>query len=84
MHLKYVVVPRPPLITDPQVCGQLSSAALQRNLAAHAMKNSDIIATGGKKEMAERLRVLLEMRSLDLLVRAMILGPDADESQLVL
>ncbi|KAF5379663.1 hypothetical protein D9615_005779 [Tricholomella constricta] len=77
MHKMYALDPRPPLITDPDVCAQLSTAALQRNLGAHAAKNSDIIAAGGKVEMVERLRGILEMRRADMLVRDMILGVDA-------
>ncbi|RDB25528.1 hypothetical protein Hypma_006214 [Hypsizygus marmoreus] len=80
MHLKYALDVRPPLIINPRVCAQLSSGALKRNLAAHAMANPDIIAEGGKAEMAERLRLLLETRDMDLLVRDMILGIDGKEA----
>ncbi|KAG5643084.1 hypothetical protein DXG03_001579 [Asterophora parasitica] len=76
---KYALDPRPPLITDPDACRLLSIEALQRNLAAHAARNSNIIATGGKVEMAERLRNILEMRAADMLVRDMILGEDSAE-----
>jgi len=79
MDKKYELDPRPPLITEPDACAQLSAAALQRNLAAHAMKNPDIVAGGGKVEMTERLRTLLEMRRMDMLVRDMIHGVDEAE-----
>ncbi|KAH0585621.1 hypothetical protein H2248_008846 [Termitomyces sp. 'cryptogamus'] len=71
---KYELHPHPPLIVLPEVCARLSAAALQRNLAAHKTKNSEILVTGGKAELAERLRSILEMRRMDLLVRDMILG----------
>jgi len=78
MHRKYALDPRPPLITNPKVCAQLSIAALQRNLAAHSIKNPDISVVGSKNEMKERLTALLEMRKMDMLVRDMILGNDRD------
>ncbi|GLB44753.1 putative MINDY deubiquitinase [Lyophyllum shimeji] len=78
MHNKYALDPRPPLVTDPEVCALLSAAALQRNLAAHAAINPGIVAAGGKAEMAERLRALLEMRRMDLLVRDMFRGVEDD------
>ncbi|KAG6840336.1 hypothetical protein C0991_007337 [Blastosporella zonata] len=71
---KYELNPRPPLIAVPEASMQLSMAALQRNLAAHKAKNPDILATGSKREMAERLKLILEMRRMDLVIRAMILG----------
>ncbi|KAG6861623.1 hypothetical protein C0995_014062 [Termitomyces sp. Mi166 len=74
LDTKYELNPRPPLIVLPEVCARLSAAALQRNLAAHKAKNPDILAMGGKAEMTERLRSILEMRRMDLLVRDMILG----------
>ncbi|KAG5651416.1 hypothetical protein H0H81_008724 [Sphagnurus paluster] len=76
IHKKYALDPRPPLITDPAVCRQLSTAALQRNLEAHAEINPAILAVGSKLEMAERLQGILEMRMADILVRDMILGVD--------
>ena len=78
MDRKYALDPLPPLITNPKVCGQLSIAALQRNLAAHSVKNSDISVAGSKNEMKERLTALLELRKMDMLVRDMILGNDRD------
>ncbi|KAF9460358.1 hypothetical protein BDZ94DRAFT_1170029, partial [Collybia nuda] len=78
MHKKYLLYPLPPLIVNPKVCPHLSVAALQRNLAAHAMANSDIMAVGNKAEMAERLKNLLELRKADMLVKDMILGIDPD------
>ena len=78
MHTKYLLNPCPPLIANPKVCAQLSVAALQRNLAAHAQANPAIMASGSKEEMIARLEVLLEMRKMDMLVRDMILGPDGD------
>ncbi|KAG6918415.1 hypothetical protein DXG01_014594 [Tephrocybe rancida] len=73
---RYELDPCPPLIVVPEVCVQLSAAALQRNLAAHKVKNPDILAAGSKFEMAERLRLILETRRMDLLVRAMIFGSE--------
>ena len=64
------------MITNPDVCAQLSAAALQRNLAAHAVKNPDIIMVGSRVEMIERLRTLLEVRKMDMLVRSMIVGTE--------
>lgn len=78
MHKKYLLEPLPPLIVNPKICAHLSAAALQRNLAAHAMTNPDIMAAGSKAEMAERLKALLELRKADMLVRDMILGTDPD------
>lgn len=79
MHTKYLLNPRPPLITNPQVCPQLSIAALQRNLAAHAQANPTVMAAGSKEEMIGRLQELLQMRKMDMLVRDMILGFEPDE-----
>jgi tetrahydromethanopterin S-methyltransferase subunit B len=78
MHTKYLLNPRPPLITNPGVCDQLSAAALQRNLAAHAQANPAVVATGSKEEMIVRLEALLQMRKMDMLVRDMILGLEPD------
>jgi hypothetical protein len=78
MHTKYLLNPRPPLIANPQVCAQLSTAALQRNLAAHSQANPAISAAGNKEEMITRLESLLEMRKMDMLVRDMILGSEPD------
>lgn len=74
MDNQYEIDPRPPLVVHPSVCARLSAAALQRNLAVHKAKNPAILITGGKAELAERLRSILEMRRMDLLVRDMILG----------
>ncbi|KAG6812249.1 hypothetical protein H0H92_003705 [Tricholoma furcatifolium] len=71
---QYEIDLRPPLIVFPEVCKQLSAAALQRNLLAHKQKNHAILATGSKAEMAERLKSILEARRMDLLVRDMIFG----------
>ncbi|KAG6894235.1 hypothetical protein C0992_006959 [Termitomyces sp. T32_za158] len=71
---KYEIDPRPPLVEQPRVCARLSVAALQRNLAAHRAKNPQILLSGGKAEMAERLRSILEMRRMDMLVRDLVLG----------
>jgi hypothetical protein len=83
VHTKYLLEPLLPLIVDPKICAQLSSASLQRNLAAHAERNPDIMAAGSKAEMAERLKALLEMRKMDMLVRDMILGEDPNEDDAV-
>ncbi|KAG6859100.1 hypothetical protein C0993_004525, partial [Termitomyces sp. T159_Od127] len=64
---KYEIDPRPPLIKQPEVCAQLSAAALQRNLAVHKARNPGILVTGGKAEMAQRLRSILETRKMDLM-----------------
>jgi len=78
MHTKYLLNPPPPLITNPAVCGQLSVAALQRNLAAHAQANTAAVTAGSKEEMIGRLETLLEMRKMDMLVRNMILGSECE------
>jgi hypothetical protein len=84
MHTKYLLNPQPPLIANPKVCAQLSTAALRRNLSAHAQANPVVLATGSKEEMIARLEALLEMRKMDMLVRDMILGsePDVQDSDL--
>lgn len=79
MHTKYLLNPRPPLIANAQVCAQLSIAALQRNLVAHAQVNPAIVTTGSKEKMTARLEALLEMRKMDMLVRDMILGSESGE-----
>ncbi|TFK63706.1 hypothetical protein BDN72DRAFT_927378 [Pluteus cervinus] len=66
---RYLVEPTPPLITEPELCGRLSAAALKRNLVAHAAVNRSIVASGTKAEMAERLRNLLTIRQDDLLIQ---------------
>jgi hypothetical protein len=81
MHTKYLLNPRPPLITNPQVCAQLSIAALQRNLASHAQVNPAVLAAGSKEEMVARLESLLERRKMDMLVRDMILGLEGDNGE---
>ncbi|EPQ53955.1 hypothetical protein GLOTRDRAFT_44490, partial [Gloeophyllum trabeum ATCC 11539] len=73
---KYMIDPRPPLITDPAACASLSVAALRRNLTEHAAYNDAIVAGGTKGEMVERLERILETRRMDLLVRAMVWGED--------
>lgn len=80
MHSKYLINPLPPLITSPDMCAQLSYPALQRNLAAHAEKNSLIVASGTEMEMGERLLAILKTRKLDLVVRDMLQGYDSDSS----
>ncbi|KAF8626955.1 hypothetical protein AX15_004620 [Amanita polypyramis BW_CC] len=69
---KFLVELPPPLISNPSLCSRLSVAALKRNLAAHAVVNRDVSTGGTKKEMVERLKMLLETRLADLEVRRMI------------
>ncbi|KAH9481854.1 hypothetical protein JR316_0006384 [Psilocybe cubensis] len=71
---QYLLHPIPPLITNPHICSHLSSAALKRNLEAHAARNSSIVASGTRLEMIERLTKILETRLLDLLVVEMLDG----------
>ncbi|TFK34572.1 hypothetical protein BDQ12DRAFT_613296, partial [Crucibulum laeve] len=80
LKYKYLLHPRPPLITNPSACSQLSSAALKRNLEAHATQNPEIIASGTKLEMAQRLAELLTARQKDLLVRNLLQGGDNSSS----
>ncbi|KIJ62914.1 hypothetical protein HYDPIDRAFT_157081 [Hydnomerulius pinastri MD-312] len=75
---EYLLQPAPPLIVDPTVCSMLSKAALKRNLGAHAAVNSSILASGTRKEMAERLKNILETRKLDLIVREMLTDEDTE------
>jgi hypothetical protein len=77
MDSKYLLHPVPPLIVNPNVCAQLSAAALKRNLAAHAISNPAILAAGTKLEMLERLHGILTTRKMDLLVRTMIQGNES-------
>ncbi|KAM6494514.1 hypothetical protein JOM56_010875 [Amanita muscaria] len=79
MDRKYLVDPKPPLITDPSLCCRLSVAALKRNLSSHAAVNRDIPTGGTKKEMVQRLEQLLETRLADLEVRRMIRYPNQDD-----
>ncbi|PPQ76912.1 hypothetical protein CVT26_001229 [Gymnopilus dilepis] len=76
IHTQYLCHPRPPLITNPYICAQLSNAALVRNLEAHAACNSSIIASGSRAEMIERLSKILLIRKLDMLVVGMLQGND--------
>ncbi|KAF8650024.1 hypothetical protein AX16_005462 [Volvariella volvacea WC 439] len=70
----YLVNPAPPLITNPDLCTQLSIAALERNLVAHAGVNPSIITTGSRQEMIERLYRILKTRQEDVVVQAVIRG----------
>ncbi|PPQ84013.1 hypothetical protein CVT25_000559 [Psilocybe cyanescens] len=70
----YLINPLPPLITNPHICGHLLSAALKRNLEAHAAYNPSIVTSGTRPEMLERLSKILEIRQLDLLVLGMLEG----------
>ncbi|KAI0346251.1 hypothetical protein BDW22DRAFT_1417564 [Trametopsis cervina] len=67
---EYLVDLAPPLIADPDAVSSLTTAAIQRNLAAHAhgLKSGD-----EDKYAAQRLRALLETREADLLARALVL-----------
>ncbi|KAF8336050.1 hypothetical protein F5887DRAFT_891748, partial [Amanita rubescens] len=75
MGSKYSLELPPPLILNPSLCGRLSVAALKRNLAVHAAVNKEVSTGGTKKEMADRLKSLLEMRLADLEVRRLIENP---------
>ena len=68
-----------PLITEPHAVDVLSSAALKRNLSAHAEINADISTTGSKTELAERLRHILETRKADLIAQKLVFQLDDDE-----
>ncbi|EAU85193.1 hypothetical protein CC1G_06209 [Coprinopsis cinerea okayama7 len=70
----YFLNPRPPLITDPELCTSLTAAALRKNLSAHAAKNRDIVTTGSQTEMAARLAEILRRRQGDLIVARMLRG----------
>ncbi|KZT57586.1 hypothetical protein CALCODRAFT_452813 [Calocera cornea HHB12733] len=65
---QYCMYPDPPLITSPDAVPSLSFSALKINLAAHHAINEDILPTGTKAEMAQRLADILETRRLDLLL----------------
>ncbi|KAF8344758.1 hypothetical protein F5887DRAFT_969767 [Amanita rubescens] len=69
MGSKYSLELPPPLIFEPL---PLWSA---RNLAVHAAVNKEVSTGGTKKEMADRLKSLLEMRLADLEVRRLIENP---------
>jgi hypothetical protein len=83
MQTMYLIDIKPPLITKPVLCAQLSRAALKRNLEAHHAVNKDILANGTKAEMKERLETLLKRREVDLLVRGMIYGEDSVEGEVI-
>ncbi|KAI0029421.1 hypothetical protein K488DRAFT_8061, partial [Vararia minispora EC-137] len=77
LHTRYLLAPAAPLITSPRIVSVLSTAALRRNLAAHAAHNRALSAAvparpGADVAARERLRALLEMRRADLGVRAMV------------
>ncbi|KAF9027143.1 hypothetical protein BDZ89DRAFT_1067141 [Hymenopellis radicata] len=78
---KYLVKLRPPLINRWSLCGQLSAAALKRNLAAHAACNPKILASGTKTEMKERLENILRMREDDLIVANMVFDESCPNSE---
>ncbi|KAK7434240.1 hypothetical protein VKT23_016047 [Stygiomarasmius scandens] len=71
---QYLVHPQPPLITIPAVCTRLSAGALKRNLEAHKAVNSNILASGTREEMKERLEGILKTREVDLVVWGMVYG----------
>ncbi|KAJ8523104.1 hypothetical protein ONZ45_g388 [Pleurotus djamor] len=80
LHTQYLVNPAPPLIVGPELCGQLSVAALKRNLSAHSEANPTIFAGGNKQEMVIRLRELLDRRRSDILVRDLVFGVNEEET----
>lgn len=71
---KYMIEPKAPLIVDPEACSALTLAALKSNLSAHAAFNPDIVSTGTKSELAERLRKILETRQIDIVIRNLLWG----------
>jgi hypothetical protein len=77
---QYILRPEPPLIVDSRACDTLSAASLRRNLAAHAIQNPAIVASGTKAEMSTRLKALLEQREADYAVRAMFWGEEDQNS----
>ncbi|KAH7920403.1 hypothetical protein BV22DRAFT_1021239 [Leucogyrophana mollusca] len=79
MDHKYLIYPSPPLAIEPCTVPLLSKAALKRNLAAHALINPDIVSSGTRREMIERLLKILETREGDIVVRDMVLGNDGEE-----
>lgn len=74
MNTQYLVDIQPPYISNPRICGQLTSTALQRNLEAHAACNPSIITSGTRAEMLKRLSDILTTRRLDMLVISMLEG----------
>ncbi|KDR78620.1 hypothetical protein GALMADRAFT_223884 [Galerina marginata CBS 339.88] len=74
INSQYLYSPVAPLITNSHVCPQLSSAALKRNLEAHAVCNASIVPSGTRPEMVERLSTILKIRTLDMLVISMLEG----------
>lgn len=67
-----MVDPKAPFIVEPEACPSLTVAALKHNLAAHAAFNPDIVPTGTKAELAERLKNILETRQIDIIIRDML------------
>lgn len=76
IHEQYLFNPIAPLVTNADVCDQLSYGALKRNLEAHAACNPAILCTGSTREMAQRLSDILKTRRLDMLVVSMLSAPD--------
>ena len=76
----YILQPEAPLISDPALVYELSTKALAKNLTAHAEHNASILAEGSKSEMAERLKLLLELRQADLVVREVLWKGDDEEN----
>ncbi|KAF7965926.1 hypothetical protein HWV62_14438 [Athelia sp. TMB] len=74
MDSKYMIEPKAPLIVDPTACAALSVAALKRNLSGHAAFNPDIVSSGTKLELVERLKKILETRQIDMVIRDMLWG----------
>jgi hypothetical protein len=81
IHKRYLLDIKPPLVSASSLCRELSAAALRRNLAAHAECNKDIVATGTKAEMKERLESILTVREMDLVVRGMIWSQDEEVAE---
>ena len=74
MDSKYMIEPKAPLIVEPTACAALSVAALKRNLSGHAAFNPDIVSSGTKLELVERLKKILETRQIDMVIRDMLWG----------
>ncbi len=64
----------PSVVVDPSVVPELSTAALKRNLAAHAAYDSSISTEGSRQDMVERLKEFLEIRRANLVVWEVVNG----------
>ena len=62
------------LVLEPSAVTSLSTAALKRNLMAHAAYDQSLVVEGTKEQMAESLRAFLEVRQADLVVWEVLHG----------